>query len=396
MFRTIWRKINTMRRIGENPDEMRLFILSRFSATSPTSYWLRWLYPAWWKYVCYTLTTCFFGKNKQVSMDCSSRLLLRVPNAAGIGDQIVTSWSETYMLARKYGLTFVHHPFVKSPIDSDRNWEEFLGFGIGEIQADQVLQNKKLKIVWLPPISLADQSNIALVGRIINEAYPQSNILFRLASNIYFETDLDQSEIMPAVYSTKYQAARRKFPLDPGFDTYRLHIGVHIRRGDDVNALKERHIQQWKWRWISDSYYLNSLRGILTLIDTPFQVHIFTDGTERELCAFGNVPHCVFHLNEDPQRAFHGLVSVDILVSSSSAFAVCAGKISRGVKLIGRDFDHAQFRLFIPETSDWIRIESGGDLSDRAKEQIREELAHRRRPRNEWTSDESGRTQRVR
>jgi hypothetical protein len=282
------------------------------------------------------------------------------------------------MLARTYGLTFVHHPFVRSPHDSNTDWERFLGFGIDETEAWQVLQNKDVKTIWLPPISLADQKNITLVGQIINEVYPQSNILFRLASNIYFEANLDQSQIMPAIYSKKYLAARRKFPLDLGFDTRYLHIGVHIRRGD-VNALKETNTRQWKWRWISEAYYLNALGDLLALVDKmPFQVHIFSDGTEGELCAFRRVPHCIFHLHEDPKRAFHGLVSVDILVSSSSAFAVCAGKISRGVKLIGRDFDHAQFRLFIPETSDWIRIEPEGDLSDRAKEQIREELAHRR------------------
>ena len=115
------------------------------------------------------------------------------------------------MLARKYGLTFVHHPFVRNPVDSSTDWEGFLGFGIGETEAREVLQNKGLKTVWLPPISLAVQRNITLLGQIINEVYPQNNRLFRLASNAYFEADIDQSEIMPAVYSKKYEAARRNY-----------------------------------------------------------------------------------------------------------------------------------------------------------------------------------------
>ena len=345
MFSIIRRKLKTIRRIGENPDETRLFILSRFSSISPTSYWLRWLYPAWWKYLFHEMTMYLSGRNRELKTDPSSRFLLRVPNAAGIGDQIVASWSETYMLARRYGLTFVHHRFVNSPHDPKTNWEEFLGFGFGEIEAQEVLQNKGLKTVWLPPISLADQRNITLVGKIINQVYPQSNSLFRLASNIYFGADLDQSEIMPAVYSKKYEGARCKSPLDPGFDARHLHIGVHIRRGD-VIALKETNTQQWMWRWISDAYYLNALRDLLAIVDKmPFQVHIFSDGTEDELCVFGRVPQCTLHLHEDPRMAFHGMVNVDILVSSSSAFAICAGKISSGLKLIGRDFDHAQFRL---------------------------------------------------
>ena len=345
MFFTVQRKLRTIRRIGENPDEIRLFILSRFPSISPTSYWLRWLYPAWWKYIFHALTTGLRGRTREFKTDPSTRFLLRVPNDAGIGDQIVTSWSEAYMLARQYELTFVHHPFVRSPHDNS-DWDDFLGFGIGETQARQILKNNDLKTVWLPPISLTDKGNISLVGRIVNQVYPQSNILFRLASKVYFKTDLDQSKVMPAVYSKKYQAARRKLPLDPNFDARHLHIGVHIRRGD-VSTLEKTNVQQWKWRWVSDAYYLNALGDLLTLVDElPVQVHIFSDGSEAELCAFRNVPHCVFHLHDDPKRVFHGLVSADILVSSSSAFAICAGKISRGVKLIGRDFDQAQFRLF--------------------------------------------------
>src|SRR5262245_41362610 len=139
MFYTVRRKIKTLRRITTNADEVRLFILTRFPAISPTSYWLKWLYQAWWQYVFYEVTTAFFRRNKGVNSDPSSRFLLRVPKAAGIGDQIVTSWSETYLLARRYGLTFVHHPFVRSPHDPETNWEEFLDFGVNEMQAQQIL-----------------------------------------------------------------------------------------------------------------------------------------------------------------------------------------------------------------------------------------------------------------
>jgi hypothetical protein len=376
MFFTLRRKLMTLRRISASPDEIRLFVLSRFPSISPTSYWLRWLYPAWWKHIIHGLTMDLRGGTPERKNDRSSRFLLRVPNAAGIGDQIVTSWSEAYMLARQYDLTFVHHPFIRSPHDNS-DWESFLGFGVGEMEAEQVLTNNDLKTVWLPPISLADQKNISLVGGIINQVYPDSNILFRLASKIYFKTDLDQSKIMPAVYSTKYEAARCKLPLDANFDPQILHIGVHIRRGD-VSTLKETNIQQWKCRWVSDAYYLNALGDLRTLIgEMPFQVHIFSDGTEAELGAFHHVPHCVFHLHDDSKRSFHGLVSADILVSSSSAFSICAGKISSGVKLIGCDFDHDQFRLFVPETPDWVRLESTGHLSRRAEIEVREQLAHR-------------------
>jgi hypothetical protein len=147
-----------------------------------------------------------------------------------------------------------------------------------------------------------------------------------------------------------------------------------------VSKLKQTNLQQWQWRWVSDAYYLNALRDLLTVIGPmPYVVHIFSDGSEAELRAFHQVANCVFHLGDDPKRAFHCLASADVLVSSSSAFAICAGKISSGLKLIGRDFDQPQFRLFVPQTADWIRVESDGHLSHRAKIEVREQLADRSR-----------------
>ena len=372
---TLKRKLTTMRRMSANADEWRLFILSRFPAISPTSYWFRWLYPAWWKYIFSGLALRL--DSKPTNTNSSNRFLLSVPKTAGIGDQIVTSWSETYMLARRYGLTFVHHAFVRSPHDPETDWESFLGFGIGEFGAKHVLQNEALKTVWLPPISLSNQWNIKLLGKIINRVYRRENILFRLPTNIYFNACVDQTKILPAVYSVKYEAARRKMPFNLGFDSGRLHVSVHVRRGD-LNTLKVTNKEQWKWRWISDAYYLNALHDLLPLLKAPFQIHVYSDGSEAELDAFSDISDCILHLSGDPRQAFHGLVSADILISSSSAFALCAGKISRGVKLIGRDFDHEQFRLFVPDTPDWVRIESTGRLSDHARAQLRDELDHRR------------------
>jgi hypothetical protein len=371
------RKLNTIRRVSENPDEIRSLILARLPSISPTSYWLRWLYPAWWKYICYPLTRWFTTPSAALRINRANRFLIRVPNTAGIGDQIVTSWSETYLLAREFELKFVHHPFVRSPHDPDTDWETFLGFGNGEVEANQVLSNVALKTVWLPPVSLADQRNITLFHRIINQIYPEDNVSFRLARNAYFEADIDQSELMPAVYAKKYEAARREYPFDFNLQHKYLNVGVHVRRGD-VNSLKEKDLHQWKRRWISDEYYLNALRDLLTVVDkAPFQVHIFSDGAESEFSAFSQVCQCVFHLQEDPRSAFHAMVSSDILISGSSSFAICAGKISKGIKLIGREFDSSQFRLFVPNTSDWVKIETTGHLSDGAKKHIREELIRR-------------------
>lgn len=149
-------------------------------------------------------------------------------------------------------------------------------------------------------------------------------------------------------------------------------VAVHIRRGE-ISSLKDKDFQQWERRWISDGYYLNALQDVIrTIDDVPFKVHIFTDGTEHELSAFSIVPHCVFHLREEPSVTFHALTSADILILST--FSICAGKICKGMKLIGRGFDRSDFKLFVPESLDWMQLEPTGHLSIRVMRRIREQL----------------------
>jgi hypothetical protein len=371
--RVVRRKQNALRRARENPDEVRLFVISRFPSISQSSIWLRWLYPAWWRYIFISWSMRFW-RNHPTCGVCRNRFLLRVPNKAGIGDQIVTSWSEAYILAREFGLNFVHHPFVRSPHDPDTDWEKFLGFGVGETDAHQVLSDPALKTVWLPPLSLANQRNISIYRDIIERSYPEDNILFRLPRNMYFHASIDQSKIMPKIYAAKYEAARRQNPSKYMPDPSVLNVAVHIRRGD-ISSLKDKDFQQWERRWISDEYYLNALQDVIrTIGEVPFKVHIFSDGTEHELSAFSVVPHRIFHLREEPSVTFHALTSADILILSSSSFSICAGKICKGMKLIGRGFDRSDFKLFVPESLDWMQLEPTGHLSIPVKRRIREQL----------------------
>jgi hypothetical protein len=358
-------------------DRLRIYVCNRFPSLSATSSLIWWLYPAWWKYLFYKYTFRFSFNEIESKSNLKNRYLLRIPNAAGIGDQIVTSWSETYMLARQHELTFVHHPFQRSYHCPEVDWESFLGFGEGEIKADEVLSNETLKTVYLPPVLLTSEAGHKILSRLINRVYKHEDVLFHLGTGIYLKSDIDQSRKMPAVYQQKYWDARRLSPIKTSLDGRFVNVAVHIRRGD-VALLKENERFQWERRWIDTSYYLNLLTDLMGVLpDDMFRFHIYSDGTADELSELQSVPNIRFALQGDPTQSFHEMVVADVLIVSTSAFSICAGKISDGIKLVGVNFDNPDFRLFIPATDDWIRVEQNGHLSLDMREKLIEKLEQR-------------------
>ncbi len=273
------------------------------------------------------------------------------------------------MLAQKYQLSFVHHPFARSYHSPDVDWESFLGFSDQETTAEEVLSNKDLKVIYLPPVPLTSRRNHLILSRLITRVYPQNNVVFHMG-NAYLSSDINQSELMPSVYRQKYWKRRRTAPMPSAFFEDSLNVAVHVRRGD-VASLKETQPDQWKHRWIEVSYYKELLSDLLTSLPTSrINIHIYSDGDEQELADLADLPNTTLHLHDDPTQSFHDMVVADVLVVSSSAFSICAGKISEQVKLVGRHFDTADFRLFIPNTGDWLRVEKDGRLSADTKKKL--------------------------
>src|SRR5258708_2300839 len=113
------------------PDLARRWLIGRFPRLSPLSSLHRWMYPAWYRYLVYRVGG-WIGSPRAGAASFDRRYIIRLPARAGIGDQVVTCFSETYMLAKRYALQFVYAPFVDSPHSPGVDWNEFLGFGAGE------------------------------------------------------------------------------------------------------------------------------------------------------------------------------------------------------------------------------------------------------------------------
>jgi hypothetical protein len=353
-----------------NPDALRVALWTRVPFLRRHSNLVRCLYPAWWAYLRYQLE---HGRGPEVRGAPGSgrdRYLVRLPKQAGIGDQLSTAWSETYMLARENGLRFAHAPFAPNPHSPQVDWEDFFGLGDGEVRASDVLDNRTLKVVYIPPLDLSRPEDNRMLFTIVHRIYAGDRIVFHLGSGLYLRSQLDSSAVMPAVLREKYWRTRARLPEKSGFEASEVNLAVHIRRGDLALAEAKKK-PEWSFRWVPDEFYLSAVAALRPLVRPGlFKVHVYSDGTEEDLKAFREIPDCALHLTEDPRRAFHQMVLADVLVASPSAFSLSAGRISRNLKLVASDFETEAFRLFIPTTPDWVRIGRDGLLTDAARQDI--------------------------
>jgi hypothetical protein len=368
MSRWLGSKLRTARQVFANPDALRQYLCHRWRSLEPTSLRVRWLFPAWWRY--HLPVRPLRDRRASGTRTRGGRYLVRVPCAAGIGDQIVTAWSETFLLARDLGLTFAHSPFLPSPHSEGVDWDAFLGFGVDEVQAGNLFRGPGLRTVYLPPLALNTPTDRLALQTLVCDVYPQDSLIFHLGTGLYLNSQLDQAPTMPGVYRDKYWRARRAAPMRTNWSADEIHVAVHVRRGD-IASLKDRNAPGWERRWVDASYYIRLLGALRDQLPAQTRLHVYTDGTPLEVRELAVFPRTDFHVREDPRQSFHDLIVADVLVVSSSAFAITAGKISAGLKLVSRTFDAADFRLYVPHTPDWVAVDPDGILPPAAVSAIR-------------------------
>jgi hypothetical protein len=152
MLNTLQRKLRTVRGLFANPDRMRVFLKSKFPFLKDDSVAVHIWYPAFWRLLSYNLCHRLGFKRRLANSEASNRYVTRIPNSAGIGDQISSCWSETYSIAKKLQLRFVHQPFMRDGHSPKVDWEAFLGFGVNEIHmCDLARGSTAIKTVFVPP-----------------------------------------------------------------------------------------------------------------------------------------------------------------------------------------------------------------------------------------------------
>ena len=268
------------------------------------------------------------------------------PNpGAGIGHQMA-NWIAGYWFAYLFGLGFAHIPFSDSRVPyTSSSWEEFLGFGQGEVTVEELVKRQGYKAVHIPLFDEKRENELEMIRRIIR-SYEDRKIVFLAEQDQFYEA---QYEVMDALqkkfYTALVERGRLLYERDEG-----IHIALHIRRGDVTENSSNFNIRM---RWLDFRYYENILIQLLECLQgREAYIYIFSQGNEDEFTPFSFFPNVRFCLDMNTQDTFWHLTQADILIISKSSFSYKPALLSSGVIIAPEQFWHGY-----PESDRWIVVD---------------------------------------
>ncbi len=292
----------------------------------------------------------------------------------GAGAQVQAVMS-TILFARMQGFTYVHTPFetiAQAPggnaAEWARAWEQSLNLGQDEWARDDLLFVSErglgscTMLRWRPAT------------------------LFRLQHcHDYADLHPDEYARITPELRRRYDNGKREFVYRE--DAGRLHVAVHIRRGD-VSAETEpaRYSDNFRLEKL-----VRSIQGLLEQAALQYQIHIISEGAKSDFGPLSELP-AQWHLNSCAMEAFDRLVHADILVMAKSSFSYAAALLSRGI-IVYEPFWHKP----MPH---WHEIAPSGSLTPDAMMQIRDAACEirtlQRQPALTYQSSQSDRRSNIR
>lgn len=213
-------------------------------------------------------------------------------------------------------------------------------------RVEEKIRQGKIKLINLPIVNIANPStnqNDDEVYRDIDyfiRKHPEPNLAFRISNN--FAGDYEYAATRDW-FLYAYSCARKDFPIALIYDSRKLNIAIHIRRGD---LLPGRQFSDLSSRMLPDSWYKKILEIIIKSTSKDLSIHIFSEGVNGEYhsengmpfswkAQFANSPYEIHeHIDSDFMNTFHHLVNADILIGSKSGMSHLAGMLSNKIKIM--------------------------------------------------------------
>lgn len=285
---------------------------------------------------------------------------------AGIGHQWL-NWLVPYILAKKYGLKFVHQNFVgendgihASPGSNAyqnmapvKLWNDFLNFGEGELTfydlPEYMLRNS------LPHIQQEEATYDHQLFKSILEKKCDYNVLHCVSEHgdgqfLHIDWDFYRNNDL----KIKYNNSKRVKNFKCYFDKDCINVAVHIRRGDVTEN------KQFK-RWINLNYYLKIMENLANINELKNIIfHVYSwDMSKKEKdelflhCCFGK-REMQLHIDEDVFSTFYHFTKADIFVHGQGSFSLLANYLCDGIKLVTPW--HTLWRNFPSDIYDLISV----------------------------------------
>lgn len=264
------------------------------------------------------------------------------PNpGAGIGHQIA-NWIAGYWYAKQFGLKFAHIPF------STKAWDDFLGFGYGEVQIE-ALKQKGYKVRRLPLFSEKDAQEVELNKRIIR-SYAGKRVVFLAEQDQFYR---DQYGVLEDIQKKFYNAPTRK---DDHliYSSSNFNIAIHVRRGD---IMADPNNPNLAMRYLSNDYFEKVLKQVTDnlQVQKPVHIYFFSQGKPEDYPEFAKYPNLHWCLDMNAQESFLHLVFADLLITSKSSFSYKSALVNKGIKVCPKNFWHGY-----SNSKDWILVENDG------------------------------------
>lgn len=302
--------------------------------------WSLFLYPAYWRYrLMSNKQDCVSGQ------DCI--YLTQEPNkGAGIGHQM-GNWNAGYWYAQRFGVQYAYSPFSKP------SWDDFLGFGEGEVTAKELL-TKGYKKRKLPYFDEKKEEDMQLIQGMI-DAYRNQKVVFFLELDQFYEA---QYGVMEHIKKKFHHASARK-QEKLVYQENCLNIAVHIRRGDIVIG-QTTQAEGLTKRWLTTEYSANIIKSIVSIIpkDKKYQIYVFSQGEIADFPELQDIEHLVYCLDMPARESFLHMVKADILITSKSSFSYKPALLSDGIKICPKQFWHGY-----PKDERWFVVDEKNGLS---------------------------------
>lgn len=295
------------------------------------------IYKSFWHYLFY--------KNKKSKATNLNMYYSARPNPdAGIGHQMA-NWIAGLWYAHLFGLKFAHIPF------STQQWEDFLGFGIGE---KTVIELKKQGYLTrkLPLFKENNKKEVELNKKII-QSYTGKKVIFIAEQDQFYR---DQFGVINELKKKFYNSpARLNDKLI--YSKENFNIAIHVRRGDIMEDPTNPNLVM---RYLSNDYFEKVLKQVLDNLSTTKPVHIyfFSQGNPVDYPEFAGFPNMHWCLNMNAQESFLHMVYADLLITSKSSFSYKPALLNNGIKVCPKNFWHGY-----PDSKDWILADNNGNIN---------------------------------
>jgi hypothetical protein len=166
------------------------------------------------------------------------------------------------------------------------------------------------------------------------ESYIEPQFLLKKWGEIYND---EKKEFIKELYGYI------KYTGNSFFQESKTSLSVHIRNinpEDVCHDINREYLNTKK-----EKYFLDLITNVKKIHGNDLDIHVFSQGEEKDFLKFKEIHDCTLHLNDDVIKTFYHLLTSNILITSNSSFSWCAHLFNMNEHVYSRNnFFHSWYK----------------------------------------------------